>query len=156
MAGLALPKLRWLLMGALAAGGWVVWQDGKVPRPPARVPVSQQRLTLPRTLVRPPARPQNIVTGSIPRPDMRLLQATSRVNVRARADLGSPVVATLEIGQIVKELSRSEPWRLVVADDVKGWVHHAYLKDPTRRQLRPLMPVLGKSQKAGSVPAPKR
>ena len=35
---LALPKFRWLLTGAVAAGVWVVREDMKAPRPPERVP----------------------------------------------------------------------------------------------------------------------
>ena len=35
---LALPKLRWLVIGAIAAGVWVVREDMKGPRPPERVP----------------------------------------------------------------------------------------------------------------------
>lgn len=45
MAGLALPKFRWLIFGAMAAGAWVVYQDMKVPRPPAKV--QQTRSTAP-------------------------------------------------------------------------------------------------------------
>ncbi len=35
---LALPKFRWLVIGAIAAGVWVVREDMKGPRPPERVP----------------------------------------------------------------------------------------------------------------------
>lgn len=34
---LALPKLRWLVIGVVAAGIWAVHEDMKAPRPPARV-----------------------------------------------------------------------------------------------------------------------
>lgn len=34
---LALPKFRWLVIGAVAAGIWAVHEDMKTPRPPARV-----------------------------------------------------------------------------------------------------------------------
>ena len=37
MAGLALPKLRWLVIGAIAVGIWVVREDMKNPRPPKNV-----------------------------------------------------------------------------------------------------------------------
>ena len=147
MAGLALPKLRWLLAGGLAAGIWVVTQDNKVPRPPARVPVSLPSLSLPKTVSRPPARPEKIVTGSIARPDRdHFLQAKSTVNVRARAELASPVVARLEAGQTVRELAKSGQWRLVVVKGLKGWVHGAYLQDPPRPAPRPRVPVLGNKE----------
>lgn len=35
---LALPKFRWLILGAIAAGVWVVHEDMQGPRPPGRVP----------------------------------------------------------------------------------------------------------------------
>jgi hypothetical protein len=40
---LALPKLRWLVLGAIAAGVWVVHEDMKGPRPPERVPTWIER-----------------------------------------------------------------------------------------------------------------
>ena len=40
---LALPKLRWLILGAIAAGVWVVYEDMKGPRPPERVPSWTER-----------------------------------------------------------------------------------------------------------------
>jgi hypothetical protein len=40
---LALPKLRWLVLGAIAAGVWVVREDIAVPRPPERVPTWLER-----------------------------------------------------------------------------------------------------------------
>jgi Bacterial SH3 domain len=43
MAGLALPKLRWLIAGAIVAGVWVMREDMKRPRPPESVPSSAQR-----------------------------------------------------------------------------------------------------------------
>jgi hypothetical protein len=39
---LGLPKLRWLLVGAVAAGAWVVYDDMNKPRPPARVVGTQK------------------------------------------------------------------------------------------------------------------
>lgn len=93
---LALPKLRWLLIGAIAAGVWVVREDMKTPRPPERVQPQATRqatggkpapdaprppetiatrsaLSLPATVERPPVkpqkiRPQKITTGSVGRP----------------------------------------------------------------------------------------
>ena len=40
---LALPKLRWLILGGIAAGVWVVREDMTVPRPPERVPTWIER-----------------------------------------------------------------------------------------------------------------
>jgi uncharacterized protein YgiM (DUF1202 family) len=152
MAGFALPKLRWLLAGGLAAGVWVVTQDNKVPRPPARVPISLPALTLPKTVSRPPARPEKIVTGSIAKPTRdHFLRAKSTVNVRARPGLGSPIVARLSTGGVVRELAKSGQWRLVVASDLKGWVHGAYLQDAARQTPRPRVPVLGRSEKQASA-----
>jgi len=38
---LALPKFRWLIIGAVAAGVWVAREDMKGPRPPERVPAAK-------------------------------------------------------------------------------------------------------------------
>ena len=40
---LALPKFRWLILGAIAAGVWVVHEDMKGPRPSERVPTWIER-----------------------------------------------------------------------------------------------------------------
>lgn len=40
---LALPKFRWLVLGAIAAGVWVVHEDMKGPRPSVRVPTWIER-----------------------------------------------------------------------------------------------------------------
>jgi len=146
MAGFALPKLRWLLAGGLAAGVWVVTQEKGIPRPPARVPVSMPSLALPKSVARPPARPEKIVTGSIARPDkVRLLQAVSTVNMRARAEIGAPIVTRLGAGQTVRDLAHAGEWRLVMAGDKKGWVHGAYLRKPVQTAVRPPLPVPGKA-----------
>lgn len=168
MAGLALPKLRWLLAGGLAAGVWVVSQEKHVPRPPERVPVvkafaspaRQARppaglgVVLPKRVDRPPPRPENIVTGSVRKPDRpRLLRTTAAVNVRARSELGSPVIVTLEDGRIVRELARSGAWRLVTAGRTRGWVHSRYLGPPVRSPRRPSLPVPGEPARP-AAPSP--
>jgi hypothetical protein len=148
MAGLALPKLRWLLAGGLAAGVWVVSQENDVPRPPARVPVSKSLLSLPKTVERPPPRPQNVVTGSISKPDApRHLRTTAIVNLRAKADIGAKIIKTLGPGQSVRELARYGKWRLVMVGNEKGWVHSDYLGATTPPLRRPTLPVLGQPAK---------
>jgi hypothetical protein len=171
MAGLALPKFRWLLAGALAAGVWVVREDIKAPRPPERVPpvrsasaapaktsnrqvLDRTALNLPKAVGRPPMRPQNIVTGSIETPvKLRLVQTTTKVRVRAQAQATAPVVAMLEAGQTVRELARSGKWRLVMAQGRKGWVHADYLAPLGDSQRRPKLPVLGPATKQAKASA---
>ena len=149
MAGLALPKLRWLLAGALAAGMWAVSQDKNVPRPPARVPVSESVLNLPKTVDQPPRRPRKMVTGSIVKPARpRLLQTTSNVHLRAKAGIDSAIVTTLEAGQTVREMARSGDWRMVLLDKHQGWVHGDYLRPPMILTQRPKLPVPGVTTKA--------
>lgn len=41
---LGLPKLRWLLVGAVAAGAWVVYDDMNKPHPPKRVGTERSQL----------------------------------------------------------------------------------------------------------------
>ncbi len=148
MAGLALPKLKWLLAGALAAGVWVVSQEKDTPRPQARVPAASSLVSLPKKIERPPTRPQNLVTGSVPKPDKpRNLRTTAAVNLRAKADTGAEILATLKAGQTVRELARYGKWRLVMVGNEKGWVHGDYL-GPARLALRrPKLPVLGRAEK---------
>jgi hypothetical protein len=91
MAGFTLPKFRWLVLGATAAGVWAMMQD--VPRrTPAPAPAStaqrekaqSERVTrkelpavqqtaraapeTPRAIAPPEPRPSPLVTASIPRP----------------------------------------------------------------------------------------
>ncbi len=171
MAGLALPKFRWLLAGALAAGVWVVREDMKTPRPPERVGAANTQrttqakpkppmpltgkptlhrtaLNLPKAVARPPMRPQKIVTGSIEKPvKLRLAQTTTKMRLRAQAKATAPVVATLEAGRTVRELARSGKWRLVLVDGRKGWVHGDYLVPPRIEPRRPARPVSGSAIK---------
>jgi hypothetical protein len=193
---LALPKLRWLILGAIAAGVWVVYEDMKNPRPPERVsarierkaeakrppkrvtaparaekpaetkstakalerpippkPVAEKiapqktepqktALILPKTVIRPPAKPQKIVTGSISRPDKpTFVQTRSKTNLRAQAKADAPVIATLEPRTVMRELARSGEWRLVMGDGRKGWVRNDHLTKPTFLTRRPKLPV---------------
>ena len=200
---LALPKFRGLVIGAIAAGVWVVREDMKGPRPPERVPpaktersaeakprppkrvaakpdakpsakavgerpvppkpvtrkptpqkaavektVSQKPATrktallLPKSVDRPPAKPQKIVTGSITRPDKpTFVQTRAKVFVRAQARPDAPIVATLGPRTVLRELARSGHWRLVMGDGRKGWVRADYLAKPTFLPRRPKLPV---------------
>ncbi len=212
---LALPKLRWLILGAIAAGVWVVYEDMKNPRPPERVstriernaeakrppkrvaapakvdkpaetksvakaperpippkpvtgkPVPQKAveqktapqktepqktaLVLPKTVTRPPAKPQKIVTGSISRPDKpTFVQTRSKVNLRAQAKADAPVIATLEPRTVMRELARSGDWRLVMGDGRKGWVRNDHLAKPSFLTRRPKLPVAEVGQATAS------
>ena len=196
---LALPKLRWLVIGAIAAGVWVVREDMKGPRPPERVqPAKTERsaeakprppkrvavkpeadkpsakavadrhvppkpvtgkpapqkavverteprktaLLLPKSVDRPPAKPQKIVTGSVTRPDKpTFVQTKAKVFVRAQARPDAPIIATLGPRTVMRELARSGHWRLVMGDGRKGWVRADYLAKPTFLPRRPKLPV---------------
>ncbi len=200
MAGLALPKLRWLVIGAVAVGIWVVREDMKTPRPPEKVqaqrsaekprptqavgdksarstkpaatalaekPVPPKPLTgktptnktlaaknpqpaanetvalvLPKTVDRPPSKPQKIVTGSISRPEKPgLVQTKARVRLRAQARPDAAVIATLEPGTTMRELARDGEWRLVMGDGRKGWVRGDYVEASSFLKRRPKLPV---------------
>jgi hypothetical protein len=211
---LALPKLRWLILGAIGAGVWVVHEDMKKPRPPERVPTRIERsaeakpkppkpvasvakadkpavakpsskataespvppkpvmakpspqktapqktaIALPKSVDRPPAKPQNIFTGSISRPDKpTFVQTKAKVYMRAQAKADAPIIATLRPRTVMRELARSGDWRLVMGDGRKGWVRTDYLGKPTFLPRRPKLPVAEVSQaKAPSKPAESR
>ena len=155
MAGLALPKLRWLIAGAVATGLWVVYQEPVPKRTQERVAPTRQTVSirqsapttqpdvparaapLPNLFAAPPVRPSAMVTSSIVKPASpiskpddtirRQSKTTARVRVRARPMADAAVVATLEPGKDVWELARSGKWRLVSIDGNAGWVHADYL-----------------------------
>jgi hypothetical protein len=200
---LALPKLRWLVIGAIAAGVWIVREDMSGPRPPERVPTRIERsaeakprpprpmaakpvvaksatkptderpippksvagksapqttaaekavpqktaLLLPKSVDRPPTKPQKIVTGSISRPDKpTFVQTRAKVYVRAQARADAPIIATLGPRTVMRELARSGDWRLVTGDGRKGWVRADYLTKPAFLPRRPKLPVAEISQ----------
>ncbi|MDQ2634545.1 MAG: SH3 domain-containing protein [Pseudomonadota bacterium] len=199
---LALPKLRWLIIGAIAAGVWVVREDMKNPRPPERVPSRIERqaeaklrppervavksdttkpstkavagrlvpprpvtgrpapqkaapqntaLLLPKTVIRPPAKPQRIANGSITRPDKpTFLQTRAKVHVRAQARADAPVIATLQPRTVMRELARTGDWRLIMGDGRKGWVRADSLAEPTFLPRRPKLPVAEVNQATAS------
>ncbi len=208
---LALPKLRWLVIGAIAAGVWIVREDMSGPRPPERVPTRIERnaeakprppkpvaskmagtkpvvakfatkpaaerpipsksvagkpapqmtvvekaapqktaLLLPKSVDRPPAKPQKIITGSISRPDKpTFVQTKAKVYVRAQARADAPIIATLGPRTVMRELARSGEWRLVTGDGRKGWVRADYLTKPAFLPRRPKLPVAEVSQAKG-------
>ena len=207
---LALPKFRWLVIGAIAAGVWVVREDMKGPRPPERVPPAKTErsaeakprppkrvaakpdakpsakavgerpvppkpvtrnptpqkevvertgpqktvLLLPKSVDRPPAKPQKIVTGSVTRPDKpTFVQTKAKVFVRAQARPDAPIIATLGPRTVMRELARLGDWRLVMGDGRKGWVRADYLAKPTFLPRRPKLPVA--EIKQAKVPAAK-
>lgn len=199
---LGLPKFRWLLIGAVAAGAWVVYDDAKNPRPPERVgaqktqtqktpaqrsaeteprpqqtlavtpekkpepartvavakpvppkPVSgktdpqKTALALPKTIDRPPPKPEKIAKGSIPQAGKPVfVQTTTKVRLRAQARTDAEVIATLESRVAMREVARSGAWRLVVGDGRKGWVHADYLQPATFLTRRPKLPVADVTQ----------
>lgn len=183
------------MIGAVAAGAWVVYDDAKNPRPPERVGAQSQRsaetkprpqkpvaaapekkadpaktavakpippnpvggkaepqktaLALPKTMDRPPTRPEKIATGSIPTKAKAIyVQTTAKVRLRAQARTDAPVIATLEPRVPMREVARSGDWRLVVGEGRKGWVHANYLKAATYLSHRPKLPVADVKQAA--------
>jgi hypothetical protein len=213
---LALPKFRWLVIGAIAAGVWVMREDMKGPRPPERVPTWIERniaakpkptkpvataakadkpavakpamkaaaerpippkpvtgkpapqkavaqkaapqkmaLLLPKSVGRPPAKPQKIITGSITRPEKpSFVQTKSKVFMRAQARADAPIIATLGPRTVMRELARSGDWRLVMGDGRKGWVRADYLATPSFLPRRPKLPVAEVRQaKASAKPS---
>lgn len=215
---LALPKFRWLVLGAIAAGVWVVREDMTGPRPPERVPTWIERniaakprpqnpvaatakadkpanakpavkaaaerpvppkpvtgkpapqkavaekveprkaapqktaLLLPKSIDRPPSKPQKIVTGSISRPDKpTFVQTRSKVFMRAQARADAPIIATLGPRTVMRELARSGEWRLVMGDGQKGWVRADYLTKPSFLPRRPKLPLADVRQAEASA-----
>jgi hypothetical protein len=173
MAGFTLPKLRWLLVGAAAAGFWAMTQEppsrrgADVAHRPAKSVERQAALpATPRKAVAPRARPSQMATGSIPRPEKPVgkspakassLFTISRVHLRAKASTSAAIVSTLKPGQKVGVLARDGKWRLVSVAGQKGWVHGDYLgaqstapKAAVAEGPRPALPV--QSRPAGSRP----
>jgi Bacterial SH3 domain len=151
MAGFVLPKLRWLVIGAVAAGAWAVTQEpvGKkeqrdAPRPAASQGILKQRQSppsgMPKLAVRPKTRPSKLVTSSIKRPDKpvsQLLFTASRVRLRDDASTAARVVTWLEAGEEVTVLERSGKWRRVTVGGRNGWVHGDYLQSSDPDVPRP-------------------
>lgn len=83
MVGFTLPRFRWLVAGALVAGGWAMTQDQPAPSRQQAKPPVRHEVSLPSRVAPPPSRsaaarattksetirpPADIVTSSIPRP----------------------------------------------------------------------------------------
>jgi hypothetical protein len=112
-------------------------------------------LQLPKSIDRPPAKPEKIFTGSISRPDKpTFVQTRAKVFMRAQAKADAPIIATLRPRTVMRELARSGEWRLVMGDGQKGWVRADYLVKPTFLPRRPKLPVAEvKQAKASAKPA---
>ena len=102
---LALPKFRWLVIGAIAAGVWVVREDMKGPRPPERVPPAKTERSAqikprpPKPLAGRPAQPkQTEVAKTVqsepvppkPVPQSRNRSVASRRSKRQRSSCPGP------------------------------------------------------------------
>ena len=134
-----LPRLRWLVLGAVVAGAWAMMQE-----PPKREHWQRQRAVeqasvekkpaAPRVAVAPEPKPSELVTASIPRPEKPVaptsvtMRTTEKVRLRKEASTSSAVVATLKGGQTVEASVTDGKWRKVSADGMVGWVHGDYLK----------------------------
>jgi uncharacterized protein YraI len=149
MAGFMLPRLRWLVIGALAAGAWAMTQE-----PPKREHWQRQRTgesasvenkkpteSTPALAAAPAPKPSPMVTSSIPRPERPVaraeaetLRTTEKVRLRKEASTASPVVAMLKAGQALEATATDGKWRKVAVDGMVGWVHSDYL---TARRPRP-------------------
>jgi hypothetical protein len=173
MAGFTLPKLRWLLVGAAAAGFWAMTQEppgrrgADVAHRPAK-PVERQAAlpATPKKAIAPQPKPSQMATGSIPRPEKPVggsaaesssLFTTARVHLRGKASTSSTIVTTLNSGRKVGVLARDGKWRLVSVDGRKGWIRGDYLgprstapSPAVAEGPRPAQPV--QSRPAGSRP----
>jgi hypothetical protein len=170
MAGFVLPKLRWLVIGAVAAGGWAITQEPvskreqraterpavtrNVAKPKTqaqRSPKKPQHVAQPTSAAdRPQAsipepRPSKLTTSSIKRPDKpvetRAFYTSERVRLREDATTASRFITWLEQGQKATVLESSGKWRRVVVAGRKGWVHGDYLRLPDPNAPRPPEPV---------------
>ncbi len=184
MVGFVLPKLRWLVIGAVAAGGWAVTQEpvSKRQRPAERPAVArsvakerqnepvrrapQQRSVQasvaadrPQAAIAEP-RPSKLITSSIKRPDKPVAQpyyTKSRVRLREAMGTGARVIIWLEQGEQATVLESSGKWRRVAVAGRKGWVHGDYLQLPDPDAPRPQAPVAKTvaAKAVGPVPAAK-
>lgn len=176
MVGFALPKLRWLVIGAAGAGIWAMTQEppskfhaqqrpSKPVERKAELPDTPKKAELPDTpakIAPPVPRPSQVITSSIARPDRPVpdraarsddsLYTTSRVNMRATANLSASVVATLGPGEAVKVIIRDGKWQLVSVRGRKGWIHGDYLRPAGLDAPRPSLSVPGKATNVSTKP----
>ncbi|MET0598149.1 MAG: SH3 domain-containing protein [Mesorhizobium sp.] len=155
---LGLPKLRWLVVGAVAAGAWAMTQEP--PGPPERRPVARTEPAVVRApAARPATRPAPIIaTGSIRRPErplaaQRTLWTRERVRLRAEPSTEARVVVWLRAGERVAVTERSGVWHRVSAAGHKGWVHGDYLAAGGPQPPRPKATVAA-ARPSMSVPVP--
>ncbi len=125
-------------------------------------------LALPKTVQRPPPKPQQIVTSSINKqstsasatqaraapaaspPKHSFVQTRTKVQLRAQARPDAAVIGTLEPRTMMRELARSGDWRLVMGDGRKGWIRSEQIASPTFLPRRPKLPLAeAKQEKAG-------
>ncbi|MDQ6434311.1 SH3 domain-containing protein [Mesorhizobium sp. LHD-90] len=147
-----LPRLRWLVLGAVVAGAWAMMQE-----PPKRehwqrqrdehASVEKKKPSPPAAVAAAPApKPAEIVTASIPRPQKPVartetLLTSEKVRLRKEASTSSAVVATLKGGQPVEATVAEGKWRKVSVDGLVGWVHGDYLKAGSPSVARPADPM---------------
>lgn len=159
MAGFHLPKFRWLVIGAVAAGGWAMTQEppkrehwqrqGEVERPkpaPTRTASLERRPDIETTA----RRPVEMTTSSIPKPEASLarrldpvaekietapkkakttLRTVDKVRMRQDASTSSAVITMLKADQQVTVLTTDGKWSKVTVGEKTGWVRNDYLTD---------------------------
>jgi len=179
MAGFALPKFRWLVLGALAAGGWAMTQDppprlaperGKqtiskpaeapTPRRKSAAQTSDAATPTPRSARKPEPRPSEIITSSVPRPPRPVgIQSgttVAKVRLRAEASTDSKQVTWLKAGAKLKILESRGDWFSVSVEGRKGWVHGDYVALSTPRQAASTQQTVEQIIAAPAVPEPVR
>jgi len=173
MAGIALPKLRWLIAGAVATGLWAMTQEppkrehwqrkdaaenaefqkGKADR------VTRRESPTPQTAMAPVQRPQKPSAAPAPEPEAETLVVTEKVRLRKEASTDSPVISVLKTGQSVEAGATNGKWRKVSFEGKVGWVHGDYLARGAKDSLqtaaipRPKEPV-GPKPEPVALPVP--
>jgi hypothetical protein len=156
---LGLPKLRWLVVGAVAAGAWAMTQDPPGPPEHRSAPRAEPAVVRAQPAARPSARPApSLATGSIRRPERPLaaphsLWTRERVRLRAEPSTEARVVVWLRAGERVAVSERSGVWHRVSAGGRKGWVHGSYLAAADPQPPRPKATVAA-ARPSMSVPVP--
>ena len=148
MIGFSLPKLRWLVIGAAAAGVWAMNQEppGKAERR-SPAPRSTERAAVVSSAREFPAKVKPATA--------RTLFTRERVRLRANPSTNAPVLVWLEPGQRLAASQRAGSWHRVLAGVHRGWVHDDYVSasDPTVR--RPLVSLTRKPEALAMRPTPR-
>ncbi|MBX3568520.1 MAG: SH3 domain-containing protein [Rhizobiaceae bacterium] len=172
MAGIRLPKLRWLIVGAVATGVWAMTQE-----PPKREHwqrkdaaenarfqkdkadrVTRRETVTPQTALAPGQRPAKQVAVPEAEPIQETLVVTEKVRLRKDASTDSPVISVLRTGQSVEAGATSGKWRRVSFEGKVGWVHGDYLARGSKDALqtaaipRPKAPIGPKPADAAPEP----